>query len=251
MASNSVNKRILRELKDLEESREELIKNGIHFHYDESNINMIYALFIGQKDTPYENGFYFISFEFPTTYPMQPPVANYQTQGVVYDPVTKKIVNVRFNPNLYTCGKVCLSMLNTWSGPGWTPANTIHNVLIAIQSLVLNNNPLQNEPGFENASKFVLDKYNNALAYANIKITILELINDLIENKYPDNKFNAFKNVIFKHFIENIGLYSEYIMAKSSELNNQVCDAGVYSLRLLFDSSELLNQLNNNAARLL
>ena len=77
------------------------------------------------------------------------------------------------------------------------------------------------------------------------------MINDLIENKYPNNKFNVFKDVIFKHFIENIGLYSEYIIAKSSELNGQVCDAGVYSLRLLFDSSDLLNQLNNNASRLL
>ena len=56
-------------------------------------------------------------------------------------------------------------MLNTWQGPGWTPANTIHNVLIAIQSLVLNDNPLQNEPGFENASKTTLDKYNNIIYY--------------------------------------------------------------------------------------
>jgi ubiquitin-conjugating enzyme E2 Z len=209
--------------------------------HDDEDILKGYALIVGPSDTPYFGGFYFFEIKYPTNYPHSPPHVIYCTNGE----------NIRFNPNLYSCGTVCLSMLNTWQGPGWTPANTIHNVLIAIQSLVLNNNPLQNEPGFENASKFVLDKYNNALTYANIKITILELINDLIENKYPDNKFNAFKNVIFKHFIENIGLYSEYIMAKSSELNGQICDAGVYSLRLLFDSSELLTHLNNNASRLL
>lgn len=28
---------------------------------------------------------------------------------------------VRFNPNLYDCGKVCLSLLGTWSGPSWEP----------------------------------------------------------------------------------------------------------------------------------
>ena len=28
---------------------------------------------------------------------------------------------VRFNPNLYHCGKVCLSLLGTWSGPSWQP----------------------------------------------------------------------------------------------------------------------------------
>lgn len=29
---------------------------------------------------------------------------------------------VRFNPNLYNCGKVCLSLLGTWAGPSWDPA---------------------------------------------------------------------------------------------------------------------------------
>jgi len=31
---------------------------------------------------------------------------------------------VRFNPNLYNCGKVCLSLLGTWSGgqgESWNP----------------------------------------------------------------------------------------------------------------------------------
>ena len=31
---------------------------------------------------------------------------------------------VRFNPNLYNCGKVCLSLLGTWSGPGWVPGES-------------------------------------------------------------------------------------------------------------------------------
>ena len=31
---------------------------------------------------------------------------------------------VRFNPNLYNCGKVCLSLLGTWSGPSWDPGTS-------------------------------------------------------------------------------------------------------------------------------
>lgn len=27
--------------------------------------------------------------------------------------------NVRFNPNLYQQGTVCLSLLGTWGGPSW------------------------------------------------------------------------------------------------------------------------------------
>jgi hypothetical protein len=35
--------------------------------------------------------------------------------------VRMNYVQVRFNPNLYSDGKVCLSLLGTWSGPGWIP----------------------------------------------------------------------------------------------------------------------------------
>lgn len=59
---------------------------------------------------------------------------------------------LRLNPNLYACGKVCLSLLNTWSGSGcerWNPANsTMLQVLVSIQALVLNSKPYFNEPGY-------------------------------------------------------------------------------------------------------
>ena len=55
---------------------------------------------------------------------------------------------VRFNPNLYQCGKVCLSILGTWSGPSWKPIMNIRLVLTSIRSL-LGEYPIQNEPGYE------------------------------------------------------------------------------------------------------
>lgn len=60
---------------------------------------------------------------------------------------------VRFNPNLYTDGKVCLSILNTWHGrpeEKWNPqTSSLLPVLVAIQSLILNAEPYFNEPGYE------------------------------------------------------------------------------------------------------
>ena len=53
---------------------------------------------------------------------------------------------VRFNPNLYRDGKVCLSILGTWAGPGWSPAQSLSSVLLSIQSL-MNARPYHNEPG--------------------------------------------------------------------------------------------------------
>lgn len=59
---------------------------------------------------------------------------------------------LRLNPNLYNCGKVCLSLLNTWSGhksEKWLPGvSTILQVLVSIQGLILNTKPFFNEPGY-------------------------------------------------------------------------------------------------------
>lgn len=236
-------KRILRELKNLEESRKDLIDNGIYFYYDETNFKKIYTMFIGQKNTPYENGFYFISFEYPEKYPMQPPTAKYETQGIIVQHPTNKFISVRFNPNLYSCGKVCLSMLNTWQGPGWTPANTIHNVLIAIQSLVLNENPLQNEPGFENALQYQLDKYNNIIMYSNLKIAVFELVENLLENNFYCNYIH-FKPVIIDYFIKNIDFYRDKILTKSSELDGKFVET-CYGMNVKFNFKSLLEKFED------
>ena len=37
---------------------------------------------------------------------------------------------------------------STWSGPAWSPAQSVSSVLISIQSL-MNEKPYHNEPGFE------------------------------------------------------------------------------------------------------
>jgi ubiquitin-protein ligase len=79
---------------------------------------------------------------FPSDYPNQSPKVNLQTTGYG---------EVRFNPNLYNCGKVCLSLLGTWSGgqnETWDPkASTLLQVLVSIQSLIFVPEPFFNEPG--------------------------------------------------------------------------------------------------------
>lgn len=60
---------------------------------------------------------------------------------------------LRVNPNLYESGKICLSLLNTWTGSGsevWNPENsTILQVLLSLQALVLNEKPYFNEAGYD------------------------------------------------------------------------------------------------------
>lgn len=99
------------------------------------------ALIIGPPDTPYQDGFFHFKLQFPSNYPFRPPRVKF---------LTTSNEKVRFNPNLYNCGKVCLSILGTWVGPGWLPSQSLSSVLISIQSL-LSSKPYHNEPGLEKA----------------------------------------------------------------------------------------------------
>lgn len=97
------------------------------------------------NETPYAFGLFEFHLFIPAHYPSVPPLVNLQTTGGGM---------VRFNPNLYSDGKVCLSLLGTWHGEGWTPpsagssGSTILQVLVSIQSIIMVPKPYFNEPGY-------------------------------------------------------------------------------------------------------
>jgi len=102
------------------------------------------ALITGPEGTPYSNGCFEFDFFFPGDYPRSPPLVSLLTTGNQ---------TVRFNPNLYANGRVCLSLLNTWDGrpeEKWNEqTSSLLQVLVSIQSLVLVQEPYFNEPGYE------------------------------------------------------------------------------------------------------
>lgn len=106
------------------------------------NVRNVRALIIGPPDTPYEFGFFEFDFTFPEEYPIVSPKVKAITTGRG---------RLRFNPNIYACGKICLSILGTWrgeSGEQWSTAQGLESILVSIQSL-LSSDPYSNEPGFE------------------------------------------------------------------------------------------------------
>lgn len=109
---------------------------GIFVVPDDDDLSRIHALITGPDDTPYEGGFFYFFLRVPPDYPLKPPRVRLMTTGGG---------KVRFNPNLYANGKVCLSILGTWSGPAWSPTQSISSVLMSIQSL-LSEEPYHNEP---------------------------------------------------------------------------------------------------------
>ena len=157
---------ISRLLKDVRQMiKHPLTDNNIYYIHDDTDILKGYALIIGPSGTPYFGGFYFFEFIYPFDYPFSPPKVKYMTN----DGVT------RFNPNLYKCGKVCVSILNTWSGDKWSACQTINSVLLTLCSL-LNEMPFLNEPGAQAASRDCI-AYNKSIEYSNINFSICDLIN--------------------------------------------------------------------------
>ena len=76
------------------------------------------ACITGPQDTPYAYGMFFFDVLFPQDYPNIPPLMLLETTGGG---------RVRFNPNLYADGKVCLSLLGTWHGSEhekWNPSTS-------------------------------------------------------------------------------------------------------------------------------
>jgi ubiquitin-protein ligase len=219
---NLSKKRILVDMKNIR-NNEDLQKCGIHVNFNEDNIYNVQALIIGPKGTPYENGFYLFDINFPNDYPMEPPKVKMCTLDS----------KIRFNPNLYTCGKVCLSIINTWSGPGWTSCLTLNSVLLSIQSL-LNEIPLRNEPGFE---KELIDgdnsvKYNRIIEYYNIKVAVLRMLDT------PPQLFECFRDIMAKYYMENIVFYEEYIN-NNMHLHNNTFTTKIYSLNDKFNFNAL------------
>ena len=107
---------------------------------------------------------------------------------------------MRFNPNLYNCGKVCLSLLGTWAGPGWDPVrSTLLQVLISIQSLIMVSDPFFNEPGFQSMMGTAQGTknskgYNYTVREATVRYAMAEMLRRANEGRTP------FAVVIKKHF---------------------------------------------------
>ena len=118
---------------------------GIYVWFDESDITKATAMILGPENTPYAHGILYFRILFPVNYPFVPP-------NVMYVSTSRH----RIHPNLYVGrshhnfeGKVCLSILNTWSGPKWTQTMDLSTVLLSIQSL-LDEYPLKNENKLSN-----------------------------------------------------------------------------------------------------
>ncbi|GAV02183.1 hypothetical protein RvY_12780 [Ramazzottius varieornatus] len=167
---------------------------GIYIQPDEKNITKLHALVIGPKDTPYEGGFFLFFVRCPPDYPLRPPKVAVLTTGNG---------RVRFGPNLYNCGKVCLSILGTWTGPSWTAAMTMSVLLTSIRSL-MSVGALRNEPSYENRAltEPAVIAYDRNVKYETIRVAVLDNL-DIVLTAGQTTFSEKFCQVMLKSFSEN------------------------------------------------
>jgi len=122
---------------------------------------------------------------------------------------------VRFNPNLYSDGKVCLSLLGTWHGEGWTPptasssGSTILQVLVSIQSIIMVAKPYFNEPGYADEEGTPAGEERSREYNENIRLaTMRHAIRDMLRR--PPR---GFEDVVRNHFEQTRPLLQRQLAA--------------------------------------
>ena len=110
---------IRRITKEISECKE----NGIDLIVNELNITKMECILLGPEDSEYESGVFRLNIEFPNRYPFSAPHI--------------KFINKIYHPNVSMSGDICLDILKD----KWSPALSLHKVLLSIQSLLTDPNP--------------------------------------------------------------------------------------------------------------
>ncbi|XP_037288861.2 ubiquitin-conjugating enzyme E2 Z [Rhipicephalus microplus] len=166
---------LLRIKRDIQEIKADPLP-GIYVSPEENDLSKLHAVVVGPSGTPYEGGFFHFFVKCPSSYPMQPPYV--------------RLVNtddgcVRFNPNFYAFGELCLDILGTWSGSTWSPVHTIGTVLLSIQSL-LNKEPYYNLPGQTRGIFFDGCKsYSERLRHETIRVAVCDAVEACLHEDPP------------------------------------------------------------------
>ncbi|KAH8359553.1 hypothetical protein KR093_007414 [Drosophila rubida] len=160
---------------------------GVVVRAYEDRMDLISVMMVGPKRTPYENALFFFDFQMGSDYPTSPPTCHY----ISY-------CTERLNPNLYEEGKVCVSLLGTWSGRDtevWTPQSTMLQVLVSIQGLILVDEPYYNEAGYEKQRGTQLGNENSRVYN---EMAIIKIVHSTI--KQLQNPPFIFRKELIEHY---------------------------------------------------
>ncbi|KAB7494614.1 (E3-independent) E2 ubiquitin-conjugating enzyme UBE2O [Armadillidium nasatum] len=162
---------------------------GIWVRGYEDRMDLYSVMIRGPERTPYEGGLFFFDFQLSADYPRAPPLCHYVTY-----------CSDKLNPNLYEDGKVCVSLLGTWSGKGtevWTSQSNLLQVIISIQGLILVSEPYFNEAGYERQKGTQQGRENSRMYNEMVVLKLVQAMAKVIQNPPV-----IFRDEILWHFNE-------------------------------------------------
>lgn len=209
---------------------------GLFVVADETDMMLIHAIIVGPMETPYEGGFFYFILRCPNNYPIEPPKVKLMTTDAG---------KVRFNPNLYKNGKICLSILGTWTGPAWSPAQQIASLLVSIQSL-MNEKPYYNEPGI-NTERCPgdVEAYNQIIQHETLRAAVC----GMLENECRLCMPSSLREVIEKNFLAFYDQYLSNAQARIS-LDGRTMKDPFGEDRGVFNFSKIITRLKNLHAKI-
>jgi len=207
--------RIVKDLKNLKDVLSSLTDAQVLIFVSEESLLLWKFMLVPPSDTPYYGGMFEFHMILPPNYPTQPPKVHLMTTGQN---------TIRFNPNLYADGKVCLSLLGTWNGPGWDPMQSnLSQVILAILGQIMGTkDPLSNEPyfdgyeqkirvkGFSESKRLMLYEWiknarQNYTAYLRIQTLVTTMIGSVLgKNSYSTEFYFFILHYYMKNFKEKI-----------------------------------------------
>ncbi|KAK9059595.1 hypothetical protein SSX86_020299 [Deinandra increscens subsp. villosa] len=227
--------------KDLKENLPETIFVRAY----EGRMDLLRAVIIGRKETPYQDGLFFFDMFLPRSYPLQAPVVRYHSGGF------------GINPYLFECGEVSLTasrkhyshFSSLW--PSWE--TTMVGFLVSLKDRVLNADPLFHQPVSLKFGPSVVAEYFSLLYNEDILIKSLKTMM-LIMNK-PPKHFEAFVVGHFRSHMTDIlvacrayknglqvgGGVGKKVSCCSIEFRNNV-DLCIWQLACCFDGKVGVNK---------
>jgi ubiquitin-protein ligase len=201
--------RILKDIQNID--NDEMRKMGIYYCVDEANFMKGTAMIICPP------GFWFFYLEFPYNYPHAPLAMKTLTQDGY----------MRFGPNLYRCGKVCLSILNTWHvGDKWSAVQTLQSVMLSVISNVLTTGAFQHEPNIGLATGPQAEIYDRMILHSNLK-TIIRMI------EAPPDFAKPFYDIMCESFFKNRKRLNDLAVA-NIDYDNKTEIMDFFRLRLTY-----------------
>ncbi|XP_068631681.1 (E3-independent) E2 ubiquitin-conjugating enzyme [Battus philenor] len=147
---------------------------GVWVRGFEDRIDLLSVMIAGPSRTPYEGGLFVFDVQLGGEYPRAPPLCHYHSY-----------CSDRLNPNLYEDGKVCVSLLGTWSGRGvevWGKDSSLLQVIVSLQGLILNAEPYFNEAGYEKQKGTQQGKENSRMYNEMVLLKLVQSMTRMVLN---------------------------------------------------------------------